>query len=104
MTRARMTQLQQALEHQGWRIEGEFAPDELLHVERERIVWALAHPGTGASERLEFQLFDPLGRVTQRLADLSHVDARGKGTRLYFSKIRSPQWRAELREFVRGLY
>lgn len=104
MTRARMTQLQQALEQQGWQVSGEFAPDELFYVERERIVWTLTHTGTGATERLEFQLSDHLGRITERLADISHVDARDKGSRLYFDKILSEQWGDGLREFVRGLY
>lgn len=98
MTRARLTELKHALERDGWRIEGESGADALFHVERERIVWRLRRGD--ARERLDFQLFAPLGGPTERLADLSHVDAQRSGRRLYFDKIASAQWRANLPAFV----
>ncbi|QWP74953.1 hypothetical protein J5226_14975 [Lysobacter sp. K5869] len=101
MTRARLTELRDALEREGWRIEGEFGADELFYVERDRIVWQLSRGD--ARERLDFVLFAALGGPTERLADLAHVDAQPSGQRLYFDKIRSAQWRENLPAFVRAL-
>jgi hypothetical protein len=103
MTRARLIELKDALEREAWEVEGEFGADDWLHVERDRIQWRLARPSTGAGETLEFVLFAALGGPTERLADLSHVDARSAGQRLYFEKIRSARWREALPAFVRAL-
>ncbi|UZW62911.1 hypothetical protein [Lysobacter enzymogenes] len=101
MTRARLTELQHALEREGWRIDGESGADALFQVERERIVWHLRRGD--ARERLDFYLFAPIGGPTERLADLCHVDALTSGRRLYFDKIVSAQWREELPAFVAAL-
>lgn len=103
MTRARLIELKDALEREGWEVEGEFGANEWFHVERDRILWRLARPATGAVETLEFFLFAALGGPTERLADLLQVDARSAGQRLYFDKIRSARWREALPAFVRAL-
>jgi len=102
MTRARLDQLRDALEREGWRVEGESGADAWYQVERERIAWRLSR-GDGAHERLEFVLFAPLGGPTERLAYLARVDAQRSGQCLYFDKIGSAQWQRELPAFVQAL-
>lgn len=100
MTRARLIELQESLERAGWSVAGHPNEDDLFFVEEEKIIWKLLHENQAQHVELVFFLFDHLGRQTERLADISRVDAAQKGTSLYFSKINSRQWKLDLKDFV----
>lgn len=99
MTRARMTELKNALDHTGW----EITDDDLFLVEDEKIIWHLLNEKKNKSTILVFYLFDDLGRVTERLSDILYVDDEKNGIRFYFSKINTSKWKVSLRDFVRSL-
>src|SRR5688500_16558276 len=102
MTRARLIELHKSLERAGWSAAGHPNEDDLFFVEDEKIVWKLRHANQAQLE-LVFYLFDHLGRQTEKLADISRVDAVPKGVSLYFSKINSRQWKLDLTDFVQRL-
>jgi 3-dehydroquinate synthetase len=99
MTRARMTELKNALDHTGW----EITDDDLFFVEDEKIIWHLLNEKKNKSTILVFYLFDDLGRVTERLSDILYVDDEKENIRLYFSKINTSKWKVGLRDFARSL-
>lgn len=103
MTRARLIELQRSLEGAGWSASGYPNEDDLFLVEEEKIVWKLRHANQAQQLELVFFLFDPLGRQTEKLADVSRVDAVPEGVSLYFSKINSRQWEQDLTDFVQRL-
>ncbi|KRB04365.1 hypothetical protein [Lysobacter sp. Root690] len=102
MTRARLTQLRDALESDGWDIASEYENGDLFSPEEERIVWALSSRDTASARTLVFYLSDHLGRRTQRLADLSHVETQ-TGTHFYFSRINSEQWQRTVDDIISAL-
>lgn len=102
MTRARLTQLREALESAGWDIASESENRDLFSPEEERIIWMLSNRKTPDARTLVFYLFDHLGRRTQRLSDLSHVETQ-TGTHFHFSKINSDQWRRTVDDIVSHL-
>lgn len=104
MTRARMIALQDELEHAGWSISGYPDETDLYLVEDEKITWKLLSASHAQSIDLVFFLFDHLGRRTENLADISRADAMQKNASLYFSKINSPEWKSDLKSFIRSLY
>lgn len=104
MTRARMIDLQDALERAGWSISGYPVETDLYFVEDEKITWKLLSANHAQSIDLVFFLFDHLGRRTERLADISRADAMQKQSSLYFSKANSPEWKSDLKSFIRSLY
>jgi hypothetical protein len=72
-------------------------------VEEEKIIWKLPHAKQAQHVELVFFLFDHLGRRTEKLADISRVDATQKGISLHFGKINSQEWKLDLKDFVQKL-
>ena len=104
MSRARMDELKSSLEDSGWLVSCENEEHSLFFVDGERIEWKLLRSRDNCEVGLVFYLFDPLGNRTEKLSDILYVKECKGGRKLYFGKINSKLWKAELKQFVRDLY
>jgi len=97
MSWQRMLQLKEALERAGWEISGESEKEGIFFVANDEIVWRLSSRWVDAETQLRFVLFGDLGRRTENLNDISHVLEEGNKVKLHFSKIKSEEWKTDLR-------
>lgn len=100
MTQARMLQLKDSLESFGWEISPETGVSNLFTAFEDQITWVIFNSRSEKKKELVFYLFDHLGRRTEKLSDIHYVLESGSGLKLYFSKITSNEWRADLKAFV----
>lgn len=100
MTRARLTQLKNALEDMSWIITADNEKNDLFEVENERIIWNIYNERNGNERVLTFVLCAPLGGRTNKLADIFYVNDNQKNLTLFFDKINSVEWTKSLKQFI----
>ena len=106
MSKERMIAIEDSLSNRGWDIlnllkDARYDGD-LFHVIEvdEMVVWGIRHQRTGYELVLQFCLFDDLGRRTSNLNDILYCQVADMDIKLYFSKIKSKEWRTDLRTFI----
>lgn len=102
LTRQRLEQLRLKLEDAGWNVTAE--GDEFYRPREGELVWEIASQRGPFRTELDFQFFDPLGRIPRDVSTLGAVEEASAGCRLWFSKINTAEWSRDLDEFVRTLY
>src|SRR5262245_9459921 len=100
MSRARMQDLQTALQKEGWEISNR---DDVFSVEDEVVTWRLYHPAHRVTLDLEFHLFGDLGQRNEDLDDISYCLIHGSDVKLYFKKRNTNEWKQGVTEFVQAL-
>lgn len=96
MTMTRLLELETTLDAIGWRLAN--ANADKFNVHMNAIDWTFQYRNTELKADAFIYLASGLTGVTNDLADLLYLEIRRTGETFYFEKIKSPAWRAFLKD------